>query len=210
MRRFTSATVVAVALLALTAVANAAPDGTVSKGLKISLNSADMMGAGVPSGLTPQTGFAAGAYLDWRLAGRASIQPEILYTQKGGEVESGTNPYEYHFDYVEIPVLLKLTMAGPGAAFRPHIYAGPFVGFKIDARIETYSGRDQEESAEQTLSSARGIDAGFAVGVGTDLAIGPGRVVLDLRYGKSLVSAMTTGPKFTHSVFSASLGYSFD
>jgi hypothetical protein len=211
MTRFNKTILLATALLTLAAASAEAVSGRIEdKGLKLGLNSADMKGAQVEPGLTPQTGFAAGAFLTLRLTGILSVQPEIIYTQKGAELESGPNPYEYHYSYVEVPVLWKLTIAGQGASFRPNIYAGPFVGFKVSAKIDTYLDPRQEESVEENLPSARGIDAGYIVGVGADMIMGPGRVLLEIRYGRSLLSAVTTGAEVMHSVVSIFLGYSFD
>jgi hypothetical protein len=180
------------------------------KGLKLGLTRAAMTGPGADPGLLPQTGLTAGGFVTLGLTRNLSIQPEVLYTSKGAETESGVMPYEYQFAYVEIPVLCRLAFADQGAAFRPGIYAGPFVGIKVDARKETYRDRDQEESDEENLLSARQIDAGYTVGVGADQILGPGRVLLDVRYAGSLLSAFTSGAKVRHSVTSVFFGYSFD
>jgi hypothetical protein len=211
MIRCIRAIVLAMAVVTLAAASASADSGGVAgKGLKFGVNSADLTGAGVEPGLGPQVGFTAGAFVTLGLTDRFFVQPEILYTEKGAESESRPNPYEYRFAYIEVPVMFKVTLASRGAAFRPYIYAGPFVGAKVSARVETYLDRRQEEANEANLPSVRGIDAGFAVGVGADLKAGPGRVLVDLRYGKSLVNALTTADKVRHRVFSISLGYSFD
>jgi hypothetical protein len=211
MTRSSRTTAFAIALFALAAAsADAASDRALGKGLKLGLNSASMKGADADPGLTSRTGFAAGAFVTLGLTDRFAVQPEIIYTQKGAEYDSGPRPYEYQLSYVEVPLLCKLTLAGRGAAFRPNLYVGPFVGFKVSAKTETYLDSEQEESVGENFPCARRIDAGYAVGVGADLILGPGRALLDLRYGRSLVSAVTTGAEKEHSVVSAFLGYSFD
>jgi hypothetical protein len=169
-----------------------------------------MNGAGAETGLTSQVGFSGGGFLILNLAGAFSIQPEILFTQKGAEFESGANYYEYHYSYVEVPILLKLTLANKNAAIRPSIYAGPFASFKAGAKLETYLDPDQEESKKENLPSVRSIDAGFVVGAGADLRLGPGKILLDLRYGLSLLNAVTTSAGVKHSVIYAFLGFSFN
>jgi hypothetical protein len=211
MTRLNKTMVLATAFFALIAASvDATASGIVGKGLKVGLNSATMSGTGADPGLTPQTGVVAGAFVTLGLTERLSVQSEVLYTEKGAECESGARPYEYRFSYIEVPVLWKLTIADRGATFRPNVYAGGFVGFKTGAQIETYRDRDQEEADEATFPSARGIDAGYAVGVGADLSLGPGRALVDVRYGRSLVSAVTTGANVTHRVVSVFLGYAFD
>jgi hypothetical protein len=207
MTRCIRSVVFATACLALAAVDEAASGEIAGKGLKTGLNSASMAGAGAEPGLTSQIGGAAGVFMTLELTDHVAVQPEILYTQKGAELEAATNPFEYRFSYVEVPLLWKLTLAGRDAAFRPNLYAGPFVGVKVGAQVETYHDRGQEESDEVSLPSARGIDAGIAAGIGADLSLGPGRILVDIRYEKSLVNAMTTGARVRHSVASVLLGY---
>jgi hypothetical protein len=209
MTRFPKTMLLAAALLAL-AAAGAAPDRNMAKGLKFGLALADMKGAGAEPGLTPQAGFTAGAFLTLPVTGLLSIQPEVLLTQKGAESESGPKPYEYRFTYIEFPVLGKLHLAGRSAAFRPNIYAGPFLGVKVGALLDTYLDPSQEESVEESLPAARSIDAGFVVGAGLDVLLGPGRILLDVRYGGSLLDAFTAGGRVRHRVLSVCLGYSFD
>ena len=165
MTRSTTSVVFAAVFLALAAVDEAASGEIAGKGLKTGLNSSSMAGAGAEPGLTSQNGGAAGVFVTLGLTDHVAVQPEILYTQKGAELEAGTNPFEYRFSYVEVPLLWKLTFAGRDAAFRPHLYAGPFAGVKVGAQLETYRDRGQEESDEVNLPSARGIDAGVAAGV---------------------------------------------
>lgn len=211
MTRSTKTILLATALLTLAAASAEAASGLIAgQGLKFGLSIADMKGAGVEPGLIPQAGIAAGAFLTLPLTGAFSVQPEILFTQKGAEFESGANPYEYHYSYIEVPVLCRLTIAGQGAAFRPNVYAGPFVAFKVGAKLETYLDPGQEESREENLPSARWIDAGYVVGVGADMILGPGRILLDIRYGRSLLSAVTTGAEVMHSLIYIFVGYSFD
>ena len=209
MTRSTTSVVFAAVFLALAAVDEAASGEIAGKGLKTGLNSSSMAGAGAEPGLTSQNGGAAGVFVTLGLTDHVAVQPEILYTQKGAELEAGTNPFEYRCSYVEVPLLWKLTFAGRDAAFRPHLYAGPFAGVKVGAQLETYRDRGQEESDEVNLPSARGIDAGVAAGVEADLSVGPGRILIDVRYEQSLVNAMTTGTKVRHRVVSVLLGYAF-
>jgi hypothetical protein len=199
------------ATLILAAISSEAAFGPIAgKGLKFGMTISRLNGAGAETGLTSQVGFSGGGFLVLNLAGAVSVQPEILFTQKGAEFESGVNYYEYHYSYVEVPILLKLTLAKENAAIRPSIYVGPFVSFKASAKLETYIDPDQEESKKETLPSIRNIDAGFVVGAGADLHLGPGNILLDLRYGLSLLSAVTTGPSVKHSVIYVFLGYSFN
>ena len=79
-----------------------------------------------------RTGFAAGVALDLR-SGLIGIQPEVLYVQKGvtpNGTPSGTSP---KLDYIEVPVLLKLSLGTPG--IQPMVYAGPSAGFRLSCKV---------------------------------------------------------------------------
>ena len=79
-----------------------------------------------------RTGLAAGIAFDLR-SGLIGIQPEVLYVQKGVTATgtpSGTAP---KLDYVDVPVLLKLTLGTPG--IQPMIYAGPSAGFRLSCKV---------------------------------------------------------------------------
>jgi hypothetical protein len=211
MKQAAKVIIFAVLILAMAAASSEAASGLVAgKGLKFGMTISALNGAGAETGLTSQVGFCGGGFLILNLAGAFSVQPEVLFTQKGAEFDSGSNYYEYHYSYIEIPLLLKLTLAGKEAMFRPSIYAGPFVGFKTSAKLETYLDPDQEESKQESLPSIRSVDAGIVVGAGADLHLGPGNILLDLRYGLSLLSAVTTGPDVKHSVIYVFIGYSFN
>jgi hypothetical protein len=199
----------AVLMILAAASAKAATGWVEGKGLKFGFAISDMTGAGVEPGLNPQTGFSGGAFLTMALTDVFSVQPEIIFTKKGAEFESGAVYYEYHYYYVEFPVLLKLILTGPKASFRPNVYAGPFLSLKVGAKLETYLDPVQEESKVENLPSTRGIDAGYVLGLGADMPLGPGRILLDIRYGRSLLSAVITSAEVKHSVFCVFLGYAF-
>ncbi len=79
-----------------------------------------------------RTGFAGGVAVDMR-AGLIGIQPELLYVQKGVTATgtpSGSSP---KLDYLEVPVLLKLTLGTPG--IQPMFYAGPSAGFRLTCTV---------------------------------------------------------------------------
>ncbi len=79
-----------------------------------------------------RTGLAAGIAFDMR-SGLIGIQPEILYVQKGVTATgtpSGSSP---KLDYIEVPVLLKLTLGTPG--LQPMVYAGPSAGFRLSCKV---------------------------------------------------------------------------
>ncbi len=75
-------------------------------------------------------GFCGGIFLEFNFGRILTLQPEVLYTMKGADVGGG----KLKFDYIEIPVLLKLRL--PTGDVHPFVFAGPAFGFALKAAIE--------------------------------------------------------------------------
>lgn len=94
-----------------------------------------------------------------------SIQPEVLYSQKG----AGINGVEVKLSYIEIPVLVRINLASMGS-LSPHLYAGPYIGFKL-----TYKEEPQPSDAEIQVNNT---DYGLVFGGGLDIR----KINLGVRY----------------------------
>lgn len=66
--------------------------------------------------------------------GPLAIQPEVLYVRMGGKYDNGGGKVEERFDYVQVPVLLKLSVI-PLGPIRPVIYAGGYGSYLLRARL---------------------------------------------------------------------------
>src|SRR5262249_20338452 len=75
-------------------------------------------------------GLVGGAYLDLNFGTSFAIRPEILYAQKGGKDTSNNT---YQFDYIEVPVLLKLSLGTP--IINPAILLGPTFNMNILGKV---------------------------------------------------------------------------
>jgi hypothetical protein len=138
-----------------------------------------------------RTGITLGAYAAVPLGASVAIQPEIVYSQRGARSAA----YDYHdipadgdappigvylseksrHDYLEVPVLLKLSPSPAGEVVRPVFFAGPSVGFLLGAK-EVHD-TDYEEYLNST-------DFGVIIGGGVEL----GRLSLDARYNLGLAA----------------------
>jgi hypothetical protein len=99
-----------------------------------SINEANLLEGGKSSliGLTGGLGFNFSLTDDNFL----SIQPEILYSQKGfSSSSSGLVNYEgdYRLNYLEVPLLVKINFGGEKVKL--YVNAGPSIGYLMSGRV---------------------------------------------------------------------------
>lgn len=131
------------------------------------------------------TGLMLGLYFDAPLADNwVILQPEVLYTQKGFE----TNGLTHRIDYLEIPVLFRVNIINPSGIL-PFIYAGPYVGFKINTSFpETSASTPAGEIDFNNGDNVNNTDFGITVGGGLDF----GHLSLGVRYDAGLTDVFET------------------
>src|SRR5689334_22875438 len=87
-----------------------------------------------------KTGIVAGGFLGIQLTDAVSLEPQVLFSQKGAKVEGtgGNDDLEgkIKLNYVEVPVLLKLAFPVSMARATPFVFVGPAVGFKVSCKAE--------------------------------------------------------------------------
>lgn len=151
-------------------------------------------------------GFHAGAFTRFSVLG-LYLQPELLFTQAGGEIEI-RNQVTDNFDQIQeltynkldVPVMLGFRM---GSVLR--VNAGPSFSLILgqDARTEGTTEEVKNRYEESTV--------GYQIGGGLDI----GKLVLDIRYEGSLSklgdSVQLGGRRFDtdyrNNLFSVSLGF---
>jgi hypothetical protein len=120
-----------------------------------------------------RTGVVAGGFIDIGLTERISVQPEVLFAQKGAKADFDEGDLKIKLDFVEIPVLLKVNFSG--ATVRPFVVVGPGFGFRTTAKQE-FAG--QEEDFKDDTES---IDVSAIVGIGVQ--VGPAMVEARYDFG---------------------------
>ena len=114
------------------------------------------------------TSFNAGFYASFPVGDILSIQPEILYSRKGGELDydnaitSGTS--QFKLNYIEVPVLLKVNITE-----NLNVHAGPYFSYLIDAEVSNDAegeAIDFEDAYDN--DDFNKFDVGLAVGIGYD------------------------------------------
>ncbi|MCW9705437.1 porin family protein [Fodinibius salsisoli] len=121
-----------------------------------------------------RVGLLAGAYAVVPISGTSfSIQPEVLYTQKGAEI----NDVEIKFSYIEIPVLARIDFATE-RNLTPHLYLGPYAGINVNAEENPPAQGDIPLAEER----ANDFVYGLTVGGGIDM----NSINIGLRYSYGL------------------------
>ncbi|MGQ0650442.1 MAG: porin family protein [Gemmatimonadaceae bacterium] len=127
-------------------------------------------------GLDSRTGLIGGLSLVLPSSGPLTLQPEFLLVSKGAK---GTNngPDGLKLNYVEVPLFLRLSLS-PGASMSPHVYAGPYLGYRISCSVQGPSADCDDVPGVST----RTVDVGGTVGGGLNLGFGPLILTGGLRY----------------------------
>jgi hypothetical protein len=137
-------------------------------------------------------GFCGGIFLEFNFGRVLTIQPEVLYTMKGADTGEG----KLKFDYLEIPVLLKLRI--PMGSVHPFVFAGPAFGFNLKALIEGIEIEDMP-SSDYSAVLGGGLQLGRSIHIDVRYTMGlqkleiPDLETIDLKNG----------------VFSATIGLAF-
>lgn len=169
-------------------------------GLKGGLNIAKFDISQGTSNIDNRTGYHGGAFALFKFA-KFGIQPEILFSKQGSEFSVDTENYEANFDYINIPVLVKLYLVAG-----LNIQAGPQFGFLTTSEIKTTIGSiSTTQDVKDQLDNKS--DVSIAVGAGWDLPFG---LTLDARYNFG-VSEIKVDNDFDlkNKVIQISLGYKF-
>lgn len=160
---------------------------------------------------TRLTGFVGGVF--FRLGNKIFVQPEVLLSQKGGNVNvfrSGAGNQEQavkvRFTNLDVPVLLGIRI---GEVFR--INAGPVVSLRLSENGGLRNALN-EVGANSVAANFKRAALGYQVGVGFDI----GNINLDLRYegnASNIIDTNTASSNFNsqlkrkNNLFQATLGF---
>lgn len=130
-----------------------------------------------------KVGLNLGVYYRADLSESFGIQPELLFTQKGSEVQynailfGNDGTYRFNLNYLELPVLFV------GKINNFHISAGPYVAILMAAKVKRVNdGGEIQDIESLDRDSFNTFDKGVAAGVGFDF----NRGMLGLRYSYGL------------------------
>jgi hypothetical protein len=159
--------------------------------------------ASAATNINNATGYNAGVFALVKVA-MIGIQPEILFSKQGSDFTVNTTNYSANFDYINVPILLKLYLP-----LGLNLQAGPQFGFLTVADLKaTASSTNSTQDVKKLFSDKS--DMAVAVGAGWDLPFG---LTADFRYniGLSDMSFTPNGSsssvQFKNKVIQLSVGY---
>ena len=141
-----------------------------------------------------KTGFTGGAFLNYAFNDNFSLQPEILFTQKGFGGTLFDDIVEIDMtlslDYFELPVLAKYAFSAD-KKFRPTLFAGPSFAYCFGSELAVswwlFSGNVDFSSVTHVT------DFGVVLGGGFDYVLSRGTIVFDGRFTYGFTNVIVSG-----------------
>lgn len=114
------------------------------------------------------TSFNVGVYGTFPVGDILSIQPEVLYSRKGGELTYDnafvSGKTQFKLNYIEVPILLKVNVTD-----NFNIHVGPYVAYLIDAQVKNDAdGGTIDFEDDYDNDDFNKFDAGISAGIGFD------------------------------------------
>lgn len=155
-------------------------------------------------------GLQFGAVANFMINDMFSIQPELLYIQKGFKIGEDEFSAKLRSNYIEVPVLAKVYFGTE--QLRGFATGGPTIGYWASGKnTAKFGGSEASEDYDFDDSDNR-LELGASFGIGAAYKVGQGELNLDVRYGlgfSSLYEAEDGEAKTRNRVLGVSLAYLF-
>jgi hypothetical protein len=190
--------VIVVILLMNIVFTSQASAGSTRFGAKVGISTSNAydVAEGWEDAIDWKTGLTAGAFLNYAFNDNFSLQPELLYTQKGfgsallDETDFFEADLTLSLDYFELPVLAKYAFSAD-RKFRPALFAGPSFAYCSSSTLKIsswiFSGDIDFSSLTHTT------DFGLILGGGFDYVLEGGTLVFDVRLNYGLTNVIVSG-----------------
>lgn len=123
------------------------------------------------------TSFQVGVFTQVGLSETFYIQPELLYSRKGAELDLGAfGDTRLNLDYLELPIMFRVQILET-----INLEAGPYAAYLLNSKI---TNDNLEDSFNIDTDNFRKLDYGFALGAGFDLEV----LEIGARYSYGLTS----------------------
>lgn len=148
-------------------------------------------GITVEPNLKTRPGFVIGASMRSRLLPLISLQPEILYSEKGAKFDlrgqdigmpGASIDGSIDLKYLEVPILLRVGLPIPG--FSPFVYAGPAFAYTLSAEttLEFRLAGFSETETQDIKDEVKNFDYGLVIGGGMEFGLPLIKIHAELRY----------------------------
>ncbi|MGW8282824.1 MAG: porin family protein [Gemmatimonadota bacterium] len=137
---------------------------------------------GISVSADSRTGFVGGVFANLGLGEMWFIQPEVLYAAKGASFEGET----LAVDYLEVPVLFGAAFPISNSAFKPMLFAGPSIAFKLSC----------DDSGFDCSDDVKSVDFGLVFGGGIQYALENLTLFFDARYDLGLTDVNDDDTEF--------------
>lgn len=131
-------------------------------------------------------GFNAGVYATLPVSDFVAIQPELLFTTRGSELEYNNALIEgnakFKLNYIELPLLVRVNLTK-----NFNIHAGGYASYLVSSKVTGDGSFNFEE--EFDTDNFNKFDAGLAAGVGVDF----NPISIGLRYNYGLTTIVKDG-----------------
>jgi len=172
------------------------PPSTPRFGVIAGANWATISG-GYFQGVSNRTGFAGGLMAVLPVATSFAIQPELTFTMKGANSDSGGFSAAAKMYYVELPVLVRFEIPASGRV-KPFFYGGPGFAYRTSCTLEGHApGLDITVSCDQQAHQGeraspgvkyRRTDVDGIIGGGLAFDIGGRTTTVGARYDVGFVN----------------------
>jgi hypothetical protein len=151
---------------------------------------------------------AGGVYIE---AGRGilSVQPGVFFTRMGGRYAVEGDSLEFRFDYIQVPVLLKMNIL-PSSSVCPFFAFGGYGAYLVKAQGVLVL--DAERQVENIIEEYNKLDAGLVFGAGLDFQFARTTISVECRYAHGLAEALkypADGESMKHRSIMALVGIGF-
>lgn len=132
-------------------------------------------------------GFNAGVYATLPISDFIAIQPEVLFTTKGAELEYNnalvSGNAKFKLNYIEVPLLVRVNITK-----NFNVHAGGYASYLVSSKVKGNGDFDFDQDID--TNDLNKFDAGLSAGVGVDFS--PLSIGVRYNYGLTTVGKERT------------------
>ena len=131
-------------------------------------------------------GLQFGAVANFAVSELVSIQPELLFIQKGFKMGDSDAYIKGKSNYIEVPVLAKISFGSEQV--KGFVTGGPTAGYLVSGKSSIKFGDNEVNTDYEFEDEDNRMEFGASFGVGLAYGLGAGALNLDVRYGFGLTN----------------------